>query len=89
VATTSAGREEFIDGEVHVGGNLAQQSGRDVATGVQGHGRRAAVGMPELLVGAALADLCETEGLEQGDDLPRLENRQATKGRQATWCARR
>ncbi len=36
--------------------------------------RAATVRMPELLVRAALADFDETEGLENSDDLLRLEN---------------
>jgi hypothetical protein len=54
--------------------DLAEQSGRNVAARVHGHGRHPTVGVPKLLVGAALPDLDEPESLKAGDDLPWLED---------------
>ena len=63
-----------------VRGDLAQERGRDIAAGVEGHRGGAAIGMTELLVRAALPGLAEAVGLEESDDLPRLEDRQAAHG---------
>jgi len=43
--------------------------------------------VPELLVGATLADLIEAVSLEQRDNLPSLENRQGSQD-QTTWMVR-
>jgi len=42
---------------------------------MKGDRRATPIGMPELLVGATLANFDETVPHEKRDDLPRLENR--------------
>jgi len=46
---------QLVHRQADVPGDLAQQDRRDVAPGVEGNCRRAAVGMTELLVRTALA----------------------------------
>ena len=63
-AELSQETQEFVGGQTDVGRDLAQQRGRDVATRVEGNSGAATVGVPELLVRAALPDLAETVGLK-------------------------
>ncbi len=67
--------KQLVDRETDVAGDLPQQGRRDVAASVERNGGHAAVGMAELLVGAALADLGEAETLEQRDDLAGPQDR--------------
>ena len=65
---------ELGNGQPDVPADLAEQRGRDIATRVHRHRGNPAVGVPELLVRPALADLDEPEALEAGDNLSRFEN---------------
>lgn len=68
--------QELVHGHVYVCGDLPQQRRGDVATGMEGHGGRAAIGVPELDVRAAPAGLLEAVGSQEGGDLPGLWDRQ-------------
>ncbi len=84
---TSFGVDEFLNGHADVTADFPQQRGRDVLAFVERDGRRAAVGMAELLVGAALADFDEFLGDEPVDDLARLEHRHVRHGYATSiWC---
>jgi len=72
---------ELRDRRPDITADLAQQGGRDITPGMHRHGRDAAVGVAELLVRATLADLDETQPLEAGDNLARLEDRDRAQGR--------
>ena len=74
--------DELGDRHPDVATDLAQQGGRDITPRMHGDGRDAAVGVAELLVRAALADLDEPEPLEAGDHLARLKDRDRAHGRQ-------
>lgn len=64
---------ELGNGQPNVPPDLAEQRRRDIAARVHRHRGNPAVGVPELLVRPALADLHEPETLEAGDDLSRFE----------------
>ena len=68
---------EFGGSHPDVAADLAQQGGRDIASRVHRHGGYPPVGVAELLVRAALADLDKPEPL---DDLARLEDRDRAHG---------
>ena len=68
----SAVLEEFGYGETDVSGDSAQQNGRDVAPNMERNGGCPAVRVPELLMGALLAHLLETEVLQNAGNLPWL-----------------
>lgn len=67
--------QQLVHREPDVSCNLAKQGRRDVTPLMKWDGRDAPVGMPELLVRTALADLGEAGPIEQRDDFTRLENR--------------
>jgi len=69
--------QELVDRETDILRDLTKQDRRDVASGVDRDGGRAAVGVSELLVRAALAHFDEAEPREDRDDLARLKNRDA------------
>jgi hypothetical protein len=50
---------------VDIRSDLAEERGRDTATGVEWHRGGAPVGMTELPMRSALADLLESVGLKQ------------------------
>ena len=53
--------QEFVHGEVHILGDLAQERGRDIATGVKRQGGATPVRMTVLAMRASLANLHEAE----------------------------
>jgi hypothetical protein len=63
--------EEIIGCEADIPNDLTEKIRRDVATGVKRNRGNAPIRMTKL-VGTALTNLGEAEGLEDGDDLPRL-----------------
>jgi len=67
--------EQLFRCETDVPGDLPEQDGREVAALVERNGGRPAVGVPELLVRAALSGLLEPESAKDGHDLARLEDR--------------
>ena len=69
---------ELRDRHPDVAADLAEQGRRDIAAGVHRHGGDPAVGVAELLVRPALANLHEPKPLEAGRHLPRLEDRDGT-----------
>jgi len=69
--------EQIIDVQADILGDLAQQNRREVAAGVKRHRGRATIGVAELLVRTALAHLGKPERQQNGNDLARLENRDA------------
>ena len=68
--------QELLHGEADILGNLAQQGGGDVATGVVGDRSSPAVGVTILLVRSSLPDLDEAQLLQEGRNLPRLQRGQ-------------
>src|SRR5450759_4375468 len=69
--------EQIIDGQTDVLGDLAQKNRREVAASVKRHRSRATIGVAKLLVRTALAHLGKTERQQNGNNLARLENRDA------------
>lgn len=67
--------EEVAYRETHVTGDAAQQNGRDVTANMEGDGGCPAVCVPELLGGTLLADLSETELLQNPGNFSWLQNR--------------
>ena len=67
--------EELFGGYPNVGSDLPKKAWRYISTLVNGDRRGPAVGLPELLVRAALPDLGETECMKNFDDLLGFENR--------------
>jgi len=68
-------REKFLDGKPNIARDLAQEGGGDVPSTVERHGRRATIGMSELLVRPTLSHLNKTQGLQQRDHFAGLEDR--------------
>ena len=68
---------QLVHREADVSGDLAKQDRRDVAPGVEGNRRCAAIGVTELLVRTALAYFDEPDRHEERDDLAGLEYRDA------------
>ena len=61
--------DELAKYQTDAASNLSQEQWRDISTSVEGHGSRTPVGMPELSVGAALANLDKAKPFKPGDDL--------------------
>src|SRR5689334_11183869 len=83
-------RYEFSDRQTNISADLAKQCRRDVSGPVHRNRGHAAIGMPELLMRAALANLHESQTLKPSDDLAGLKNRDRTHGARATrreWSA--
>ena len=74
--------EEFAYCKTDVTGDAAQENGRDVTPGMKGNSGCSSVCMPKLLVGTLLAHLLETEVLQNGGNLPWLQNRKVPHFRQ-------
>ena len=72
-----AALHHFLHRESDILGDPAQQGGRDVASLVERDCRAPAIFMAELFMRAALADLDETESIEDPNDFLRLEDRHA------------
>ena len=75
--------EEFAYREADVTDDAAEQNGRDVTPNMEGNSGCPAVCMPELLMGTLLAHLLETEVLQNGGNLPWLQNRNVSHGQAA------
>jgi len=69
--------EQIIDAQTDVPGDLAQQGRREVAASVKRHRGRATIGVAKLLVRTALPHFVKTGHQQNGNDLARLENRDA------------
>ena len=67
--------KQLFQRHANIFGDLAKQDRRDIAAGMHWDGRRAAVGMAKLLVGAALAYFHETTPREKRDYLARFKDR--------------
>lgn len=86
-AAASPRCEELVDRKPDVPRDLAYESWRDVPSRVKRNGGRTTIGVPELLVRTALANLGEPVRLQKGNDFPRLEDGDPAH-RQATWIVR-
>ena len=75
VGPPSAVRDKVVDGQANIARNLTEQDRRKITPGMDRDGRRAAVRMPEPLVGAPVASFLEAERLQDADALARPENR--------------
>ena len=67
--------EELAHGEADIPGDPAQENRRDVTARMKGDRGGPPVRVPELLVGALLTYLVESEPLQDRGDLPRFQNR--------------
>ena len=67
--------------QANVLGDLAQECGGDVTARVERDRRAAAVRVTELLVRASLADLSESQSLQEGHHLARLQGRKGAQSR--------
>ena len=66
--------QELLHCDSDIFGDLTQQDGRKIASGVEWNGCTPTIDMPKLFVGAALTNLLEPQSLQNRDDLARLEN---------------
>ena|ERR1700682_1101664 len=70
-------REQLLNGQTNVLGDLTQQVWGNVAPAVIWDGRSATIGMAELLVRTALAYFNKPQSVENRNDFARLEDRNA------------
>ena len=66
-------REEVVDADASLSGDLAQKERGKIAGSVNGHGGGCSVGVAKAFVGAVLAYFLEAELGEDRDDFVRLE----------------
>jgi hypothetical protein len=71
---SGAGLEELVNGKPNISGDFPKKGRSDIPALVKGHRGTPAIGMPELFMGAPLANLYEAKRLENGNDLVRLED---------------
>lgn len=66
--------QKILNGHADVFGDLPEQDGGEVASGMESHGRAPAVYMPKLFVRAALTNFLKPQSLQNRNDFARLEN---------------
>ena len=67
--------EELVRSQTDILDNLSEKDGREVATGMKGHGGTASVRMPVLHVGSALTHIHEAHRFQYPDHLAGFEYR--------------
>jgi len=67
--------QKVLNSKADIGGNLSHKDGRDIPARVKRYSRTPSIGMTVLFMQAPLPHFPETEPLQNGDNLPGIENR--------------
>ena len=82
----SAISEELVRRHAYILDDLAEENWRKISRSVVGDGCLAAVRMPELAMGAALADLHESQAFKNSNSLSGFQYREEAHGYTVTAC---